>query len=77
MLGFFFRHYEPLVSRFVIYDERIDDETLAMLRGRPNVEVRPFPNSGPEFVCPFREGAAGPVLEGKPRPGGLGDHYRD
>src|SRR5687767_7107410 len=45
MLGFFFRHYEPLVSRFVIYDNGSTDETVALLRAKPNVEVRPFPKT--------------------------------
>lgn len=47
MLGFFFRHYEPFVQRFVIYDNGSTDDTVALLRRKSNVEVRPFPNSDP------------------------------
>ena len=43
MLGFFFRHYETLVERFVIYDNGSTDGSLAILEQRPDVEVRPFP----------------------------------
>jgi len=43
MLGFFFRHYETLVDRFVIYDNGSTDGSRAMLEQRPNVEVRDFP----------------------------------
>lgn len=48
MLGFFFRHYEPLVSRFVIYDNGSTDETPDLLRAKRNVEIRPFPNRHPD-----------------------------
>jgi hypothetical protein len=48
MLGFFFRHYEPLVRRFVIYDNGSTDETPDLLRAKSNVELRPFPNSRPD-----------------------------
>lgn len=43
MLPFFFRHYEPWVQRFVIYDNGSTDGTLALLSARPDVELRPFP----------------------------------
>lgn len=48
MLGFFFRHYEPFVQRFIIYDNGSTDETGTLLRRKSNVEVRAFPNSRPE-----------------------------
>jgi hypothetical protein len=48
MLGFFFRHYAPFVSRFVIYDNGSTDETVELLRARPDVELRRFPNSRPD-----------------------------
>jgi hypothetical protein len=48
MLGFFFRHYERWVDRFVIYDDDSDDGSVAYLRSRPNVELRRFPYSDPD-----------------------------
>lgn len=48
MLGFFFRHYEPFVSRFVVYDDGSTDGSLELLRAEPKVEVRPFPRSHPD-----------------------------
>ena len=40
MLPFMFRHYQPWVERFVIYDSDSTDGTLEILRATPNVEVR-------------------------------------
>jgi hypothetical protein len=40
MLGFFFRHYEPWVTRFVVFDDQSNDGTADFLRTKPNVEVR-------------------------------------
>jgi hypothetical protein len=48
MLPFFFRHYDPWVDRYVIYDDSSTDSTLAMLRAHPRVEVRPFVRSVPD-----------------------------
>lgn len=48
MLGFFLRHYEPLVSRFVVYDNGSTDRSLELLAARGDVEVRPFPRDRPE-----------------------------
>jgi hypothetical protein len=48
MLGFFFRHYEQLVSRFVVYDNGSTDDTRAILAARPDVEVRDFPADRPD-----------------------------
>jgi hypothetical protein len=49
MLGFFFRHYEPFVKRFVFFDDNSTDGTLSLLQSKSNVEVRrreyPFPDS--------------------------------
>lgn len=47
MLGFFFRHYEPWVDRFVFFDDGSDDGTREFLLTKPNVEVRRF-----EYVEP-------------------------
>jgi hypothetical protein len=42
MLAFFFRHYDPWVDRYIIYDDGSTDETLSVLGGRPDVEIRRF-----------------------------------
>lgn len=47
MLGFFFRHYDPWVDRYVIYDDGSTDGTLEQLRAHPKVEVRRFERSDP------------------------------
>jgi len=43
MLGFFFRHYDPLVQRYVIYDDGSRDGSPELLRAHPKVELRPMP----------------------------------
>lgn len=42
MLGFFFRHYNPWVDRYVIYDNGSTDDTLKLLHAHPKVELRRF-----------------------------------
>jgi hypothetical protein len=42
MLPFFFRHYDPFVDRYVLFDDGSTDNTLSLLAGRPKVEVRQF-----------------------------------
>jgi hypothetical protein len=42
MLGFFFRHYDPWVERYVFFDDGSNDGTLDVLRNHPRVEVRRF-----------------------------------
>jgi hypothetical protein len=42
MLPFFFRHYDPLVERYIVYDDGSTDGTLGMLASHDRVEVRPF-----------------------------------
>ncbi len=42
MLDFFFRHYDPWVDRYVIYDDGSTDATLSVLAARPDVEIRRF-----------------------------------
>lgn len=48
MLAFFFRHYDPWVDRYIIYDDGSTDETLNALAARPNVEVRRFERVQPD-----------------------------
>ena len=45
MLPFFFRHYDSLVDRYVLYDDGSTDGTLDILKAHPSVEVRRFPRS--------------------------------
>lgn len=42
MLGFFFRHYDPWVDRYVVYDDGSTDGSLDILRAHPKVELRAF-----------------------------------
>jgi hypothetical protein len=42
MLSFFFRHYDPWVSRYVFYDDGSTDGTLEILARHPRVEIRRF-----------------------------------
>jgi glycosyltransferase involved in cell wall biosynthesis len=48
MLGFFFRHYEPWVERFVCFDDGSTDGSREYLLSKRNVEVRPFPRAVPD-----------------------------
>ena len=43
LLRFFFRHYDSLVDRFVMFDDGSTDGTIEYLRGKAKVELRPFP----------------------------------
>jgi glycosyltransferase involved in cell wall biosynthesis len=40
MLGFFFRHYDRFVSRYIVYDDGSTDSSLDILHAHPRVEVR-------------------------------------
>ncbi len=42
LLGFFFRHYDPIVRRYVVFDDGSTDGSLDLLRAHPRVEVRAF-----------------------------------
>jgi Methyltransferase domain/Glycosyl transferase family 2 len=48
MLPFFFRHYDPLVSRYFIYDDHSSDGSLDLMHAHPNVAVQPFVRSDPD-----------------------------
>ncbi len=45
MLGFFFKHYDSIASRYIIYDDGSTDGSLDILHRHPKVEVRPFDRS--------------------------------
>ncbi len=42
ILPFFFRHYDPVVDRYVVADDGSTDGSLDILRAHPKVEVRRF-----------------------------------
>jgi hypothetical protein len=48
MLPFFFRHYDPWIDRYVVFDNGSTDASLDRLREHPRVEVRSFPWSRAE-----------------------------
>jgi glycosyltransferase involved in cell wall biosynthesis len=48
MLPFFFRHYDPFVDHYVLFDDGSTDRTLSLLADRQNVEVRQFVRSDAE-----------------------------
>jgi len=48
MLDFFFRHYEPWVDRFVLFDDGSTDGSLDILKSKQRVEVRRFKRSNPD-----------------------------
>jgi glycosyltransferase involved in cell wall biosynthesis len=39
MLGFFFRHYDPVVDRYFVLDDGSRDATLALLHAHPRVTI--------------------------------------
>lgn len=43
MLKYFFKHYDPIVDRYVIFDDGSTDNSLALLGQHPKVEIRPLP----------------------------------
>ncbi len=42
MLGFFFRHYDPLVERYFMFDDGSEDGSLDILRAHPKVTLGRF-----------------------------------
>ncbi len=43
MLDFMFRHYDPIVRRYVAFDDGSTDGSLEILRAHPRVEIRALP----------------------------------
>jgi glycosyltransferase involved in cell wall biosynthesis len=54
MLPYFFRHYDPLVDRYFVFDDGSTDGSLDLLRQHPKVTVRPVKNDGDSFVAGAR-----------------------
>lgn len=49
MLPFFFRHYDPIVDRYFVYDNGSTDGSLALLKNHGRVEVTHFDVPGDSF----------------------------
>lgn len=47
MLGFFFRHYDSWVDRYIAYDDGSTDGTVEILKAHPRVELRKFEYQSP------------------------------
>ena len=50
IIPFFLQHYEPLVDRIVIYDDRSTDRSVELLRASPKVEIRPFGRDAESYL---------------------------
>ncbi len=50
VVPFFLQHYEPLVDRIVIYDDRSTDRSVELLRASPKVEIRPFRRDAESYL---------------------------
>lgn len=48
MLPFFFRHYDPIVQRYVVFDDNSTDGSIDILRAHPKVDLRRFVRSHPQ-----------------------------
>ena len=46
LLPYFFRHYDPFIERYTLYDNGSNDGTLEFLARHPRVETRPFARQG-------------------------------
>lgn len=46
-LGFFFRHYDPIVDRYIIYDDGSTDGSIEILEKHPRVELRRWQRANP------------------------------
>jgi hypothetical protein len=56
VLQFFFRHYQPFISRFFVYDDGSTDGSLDILAAEPDVVVRRRRRSHPDsFVLSGRD----------------------
>lgn len=59
MLGYFFRHYDRFVDRYVFYDDGSDDGTRERLDAHPRVEVRRFERTDPHSFRVANSSSAG------------------
>jgi hypothetical protein len=54
MLPFFFRHYDPIVDRYFIFDSGSTDGSRTMLGGHPKVTLKYAQVNGPSFALAAR-----------------------
>jgi glycosyltransferase involved in cell wall biosynthesis len=50
ILPFFFRHYDPFVDAYTVFDDGSTDGSLDILDAHPKVEVRSFPKAHPDSI---------------------------
>ena len=43
MLPFFFRHYDPIVDRYIVFDDGSTDDSIRLLQSHPKVDLRRLP----------------------------------
>lgn len=55
MLPFFFRHYDPFVERYVIYDNHSTDASVEILRRHPRVTLKNYSVESDSFVDTARQ----------------------
>lgn len=55
MLPYFFRHYDPLVDRYFVFDNGSTDGSLELLQQHPKVTRRTFEVVGDSFVASARD----------------------
>jgi hypothetical protein len=48
ILGFFFRHYDPWIDHYIVFDDGSTDQSLEMLTNHPRVELRKFEREVPD-----------------------------
>jgi len=56
MIDFFFRHYDPWIERYVVFDDGSTDGSRERLAEHPDVELRDLPRRHPDsLVLSLRE----------------------
>jgi hypothetical protein len=55
-LPFFFRHYDPVVSRYVVFDDGSTDGSQSLLMDHPRVELRSFRRTNPDSFVESERG---------------------
>ena len=76
MIGFFFRHYEAWVDRFIFYDDGSTPRHARAACLEDKCRNSPLRLYLSQLLQPVGAGLAEFVLEGEPRRGGLGHRYR-